>query len=330
MRSQTIRRSLYSGLLFLLTLASSTAAFADEPRIAVSRSPLSLPFFVAKEKNLFPKYGVAPIITECLGGNRCILELIDGKADMATTSELPFMFAAYQGKPISLVVTFVTNKDDMKFVVRKSAIPAGIKSIVGKRVGYVERASSHYYMDLFLLYQGIDPKSVIPVPMGAEALAAALAKGDVDAISAWEPWGQVALELGGADVEVMTTPRLYSQTFNLLVSNQHKQMQPRQITAVLNALGEAIQFIKNNPEESKLILGRHVGVDEKTVNYMWPIYRFDLLLQQSLLTTLQGQARWAKRESHVEASLPEPEFLKFIDPAILRKINPVAVDFAYP
>jgi ABC-type nitrate/sulfonate/bicarbonate transport system substrate-binding protein len=330
MSSQTIRKLLYSVLLCLISTTTSTAAFADEPRIAVSRSPLSLPFFVAKEKNLFPKYGVAPVITECLGGNRCVKELVDGKVDMATSTELPFMFAAYQGKPISLVATFVTNKDDMKFVVRKSAIPAGIKSIVGKRVGYVERASSHYYMDLFLLYQGIDPNSIIPVPMGAEALASALAKGEVDAISAWEPWGQVALELGGADVEVMAAPRLYSQTFNLLISNQHKQTQPRQISAVLNALSEAIQFIKKNPEESKLILARHAGIDAKTVNVVWPIYRFELSLQQSLLTTLQGQARWAKRESHVDASLAEPEFLNFIDPVMLRKINPGAVDFAYP
>lgn len=87
---------------------------------------------------------------------------------MATSSELPFMFAVFQGKPISLLTTFNTNKDDMKFVARKTAVNSGTKGLVGKRIGYVEKASSHYYMDLFLLYNGIDPKTTVPVAMELE------------------------------------------------------------------------------------------------------------------------------------------------------------------
>jgi ABC-type nitrate/sulfonate/bicarbonate transport system substrate-binding protein len=305
-------------------------AWANEPRIAVSKSPLSLPFFVAKEKNLFAKHKVEPVLIECLGGNRCVKELTDGRVDMATSSELPFMFAAFQGRAISLVTTFNTNKDDMKFVVRKTVVKAGTSGLVGKRIGYVEKASSHYYMDLFLLYNGIDPKTTVPVPLGADALASALAKGEVDAISVWEPWGQIALGLGGADVAVLDVPKLYSQTFNLLVANEYRLAQTRKSIAVLSALDDAIQFIKKNPDEAKRILARDVGLDAETVKAVWPTYQFELTLQQSLLSTIQGQARWARREGHVGTALAEPEFLNFIDSSLLRKIEPNAVDFVYP
>ena len=63
---------------------------------------------------------------------------------------------------------------------------------------------------------------------------------------------------------------------------------------------------------------------------MWPTYRFELSLQQSLLTTLQGQARWAQREGHVNKALGEPEFLNFIDASLLRKLSAKAVDYVYP
>jgi len=305
-------------------------AWASETRIAVSKSPLSLPLFVAKEKKMFAKYRVEPAFIECVGGNRCMKELLEGRVDLATSSELPFMFSVVQGKPISLVATFVSNKDDMKFVVQKNAVQGGVKSLVGKRVGYVDKASSHYYMDLILLYHGIDPKSIVPVPMGAEALAGALAKGDVDAISVWEPWGKVALGLGGVNVEVLNAPKLYSQTFNLLSSNDYKQTQAKRITSVLMAIDEAIEFIKANPEEAKRIMVRHAGVEPEMADAVWPIYRFELSLQQSLLTTVQGQARWAKREGHVQNSLPDPEFLNNIDAGLLRKVKPSAVDFVFP
>jgi NitT/TauT family transport system substrate-binding protein len=323
-------------LVRILTIVLCTGAgfgsiaAAAEPRIAVSKSPLSLPFFVAKEKNLFAKYKVEPVVVECLGGDRCMKELVEGRVDLATSTELPFMFAVFDGTPISLMATFVTNKDDMRFIVRKSVLQDGVKSLAGKRVGYVNRASSHYYRDLFLLYQGIDPRMIVPVPMGGEALAKALANGEVDAISVWEPWGRVALKLGGEDVVVVDTPRLYSQSFNLTVRNDYLLSQARRASAVLAALNEAIRFIKKNPGEAKRILVRDAGVSAEVADLMWPTYRFELSLQQSLLTTLQGQARWARREGHVNKALGEPEFLNFIDASLLRKLSAKAVDYVYP
>ena len=318
-------------LVLLLALASFHGfAFASEPRIAVSKSPLSLPFFVAKEKNLFARHKVEPVFVECVGGNRCMAELTEGRVDMATSTELPFMFAAFQNKPVSLIATFVQNKDDMKFLVRKSAINGRMASLANKRVGFIRKASSHYYMDLVLLYYGVDPQAVVSVPMGADQLVGALAKGEVDAISVWEPWGFVALDLLGDDIEVIPTPKLYSQTFNLIVSSDYRSMMWRKTTAVLRALDDAIQFIKKNPDEAKRILGRDAGMDEKMINAALPTYQFGLSLQQSFLTTIQGQARWAKNEKHVDPQLPEPEFLNYIDASFLRSLKPRSVDFIYP
>ncbi len=335
LESQVFMFSRQRSASFLLVMLCAftglhSLAWANEPRIAVSKTPLSLPFFVAKEKNLFAAQKIEPILVECLGGTRCVKELTEGRVDMATSSELPFMFAAFEGRPISLLSTFVSNKDDMKFLVRKSALKGDIKALVGKRIGFVEKSASHYYMDLFLLYKGVDPKSTVPVPMGVDALANALSKGEVDAISVWEPWGQTALRMGGGDVAVLDAPRLYSQTFNLLVGNEYRLANSRKSIAVLSALDDAIQFIKKNPDEAKRILARDVGLDSETVKAVWPTYQFELTLQQSLLSTVQGQARWARREGHVVPTLAEPEFLNFIDSSPLRKIKPSAVDFVYP
>lgn len=317
-------------MLFCALAGLCSIAWSGEPRIAVSKSPLSLPFYVAREKNLFARHKVQPALVECLGGSRCIKEMIEGRADMATASELPFMFEVFEGRPITLIATFATNKDDMKFVVRKEIIKGGVKALVGKRIGFVNKTASHYYKDLLLLYYGIDPQSIVAVPMLPEALAMALSKGEVDAVSAWEPWGYAARGLGGNTVTVLDSPKLYSQTFNLLANNNYRLTQLRKMTGVLAALDEAIQFIKKNPAEARQILARDVGMDPETIKVVWSDYQFELTLQQSLVTTLQGQARWARGEGHVSQSLADPEFLHFIDSSLLRKIRPNAVDFVYP
>lgn len=181
----------------------SSLGWANEPRIAVSSSSLSLPFLVAKEKNYFVKHKVSPELVECLGGNKCMKELAEGRADMAIASELPFMLSAFHGTPISLISTFNTNKDDKKLVVRKIVVKGGINGLVGKRIGYVEKAPSHYYINLFFLYNGIDPRTNVPITLSSDALAAALIKGEVDAKSVWASWGQIALaQRGHYDVDV--------------------------------------------------------------------------------------------------------------------------------
>ncbi|HEX4918080.1 MAG TPA: ABC transporter substrate-binding protein [Limnobacter sp.] len=305
-------------------------ASAAEPRLAVSKTPLSLPFFVARDKGLFEKYKLKPVWVECMGGNRCMKEMLEGRVDMATSSELPFMFAAFDGRPVSLVTTFVNNKDDMKFVVQKSVVQKGIKNLIGKRIGFVERSSSHYYMDLFLLYQGIDPKAVVQVPMNADQLASALANQEVDAISVWEPWSHIALSLGGNAVRVLDAPRLYTQTFNLSVNNDYKQANLAKVGAMVEVLRDANAFIQRNPEEAQRIMARDTGLSLEFVKLAWNTHMFELSLQQSLLSTLQGQARWAVQENHIKAGRPEPEFLNYIDSSFLRRVAPNAVDFVFP
>lgn len=317
-------------MAFGLVLCWPMFASASELRLAVSKSPLSLPFFVAREQKLFEKHNVKLRWIECLGGNRCIKDLVEDRADMATSSELPFMFALMDGNPITMVATFATAKDDMKFIANRNAVTNGVAGLKGKRIGFVARASSHYYKDLFLLYNGLDPKEVVHVPMNADKLPNALLGGEVDAISVWEPWGQITLNRGAAQVVLLEAPKLYTQTFNLSVSNSYLVSGKAELRRLLQAIQEANLFIKTRPAEAKAIMAHSAGLETDLVEGVWPTLLFQLSLQHSLLSTLQGQTRWAKREGHVPQGTPEPDFLNFIDPTHLRQVVPNAVDFAYP
>ena len=54
--------------------------------IALSHSSLALPLYVAQAKGYFQEAGVAVRSIECLGGQRCMAELLEGRA--ATGSQL--------------------------------------------------------------------------------------------------------------------------------------------------------------------------------------------------------------------------------------------------
>lgn len=320
---------IYSLLLALL-LAAQSADAADVVRIAVPPTVMSLPVYVATERKFFEKHQVNPVLIECSSGQDCIKALGQGKADLASSSELPVMFAAYDNNPISVLATLVTNKDDLKVLVSRNLLQNGRLSLAGKRIGYVPKSSSHYYMDTFLLFKGVDPQQVIKVPMAASELPQALQQGRVDAISIWEPMAEQALQLGGRDIVQVDAPRLYTQTFNVSVRNQFKNKHAAQVRGVMKALSEAVDYIRDYPSRAQALLLRKKMVSQEHIEKNWNDYTFRMTLQQSLVSTLQGQARWAMREGHVQNNLPkEPEYLNYIDASFLREHKSDQVDFVY-
>lgn len=317
-------------LLLALLLAAQGADAADVVRIAAPPTAMSLPVYVAAERKFFEKYNVKPFIVECSSGQDCINALSQGKVDIATSSELPVMFAAYEKHPISLLATLVSNKDDLKFLVSSHLMRDGQLNLTGKRIGYVPKSSSHYYMDTFLLFKGVDTQQVIKVPMAASELPNALLKGKVDAVSIWEPLAEQALALGGNEIVQIDAPRLYTETFNLSANNQFKKKQSKEVHAVLQALSEAVDYIRDYPSRAQSILLRNKLLSLEHIEKNWHEYAFRLTLQQSLVSTLQGQARWARREGYIQGNfLKDPEYLNYIDASFLREHKSDHVDFVY-
>ncbi|PZO22547.1 MAG: hypothetical protein DCE89_11815, partial [Betaproteobacteria bacterium] len=63
--------------LFLSFLLSSLVAQAAPLRIGVSETLLSLPLYVAEAEGFFQKRGVNVEFVNCVGGNRCMKNMLD-------------------------------------------------------------------------------------------------------------------------------------------------------------------------------------------------------------------------------------------------------------
>jgi NitT/TauT family transport system substrate-binding protein len=69
-------------------------------------------------------------------------------------------------------------------------------------------------------------------------------------------------------------------------------------------------------------------VDAGFAEWIWKPRRASLTLDQSLVKTLESEARWAMREGHVKGSVA-PNYLGFIHAAPLQALDPDAVGMAH-
>lgn len=309
--------------LWLLLVFLPGLAGAGVLRLAVSRGPVSLPVYVADAMGYFKREGVDVQLQDCTSGRDCFRRLTEGAADLATAAELLVALDSFRPSDVAIIATISSSTHHIKLVARHSAgvrVPGDLR---GKRVATVSGSSAQYFLDSWLVFHEIDPAEVQTVPLAPEQLGAALQHHEVDAVAIWEPVASAAAGALGADARVLPNPRVYTQHFTLVTGRPTIAARRADLTGVLRALQHAERLITEQPAQARALLSARLHSSSDADLMAEHDYR--LQLQQSLIATLEGEARWAVRNGHATPSAPGGNLLRCIDASLLRGIAPLAV-----
>lgn len=319
-RCHWLGASLMSTFALLLALSGLPATADEGLTIAVSRTPLSLPFYVAESQGHFAAEGVKVTLTEVIGGHRAMQQLNEKAADLATSSDSVIMFNSFKRNDFAVLASFATSGQDAELIAGKALAQASPEQLSGKRIGTVIGSSSHYFLDSWLIFYGVDPQTIQLIPLQPETMAPALEKGEVDVVAIWNPHlFEILKSVPGA--KLLPNPGTYTLSFNLIADKKLIGTREDELVRVLRALLRAERFIEAEPAKAQALLRERLDLKQDFVAWVWPKYQYRIALAQSLLTTLESQARWARREGHVSAS-HSPNYLDYIHRAPLRKAQP--------
>ncbi|WNJ97527.1 ABC transporter substrate-binding protein [Vibrio ruber] len=273
--------------------------------IAVSQTPLSSPFLVAKQLDIFTKHGLDVVIVPCYGGVACTRKLFSGVVDYATASESVVMFESFKRKDFMVLSSFVQSDNDLKLLSLQRTGVRQISDLVGKAVGVVKASSSEFYLDALLLVHNLTSDQIKKVYLTPQALTSALLDGQVDAISVWEPYGYQVASQSGTPLVDLSLNGVYQLSFNLLMMHSSYLQKQETHQRLLQALAETIDWMHQHPESSRSIVGKALNIEKIQLQSSWKDYVFRLSLGNALLSNLQLQARWAIDTGIVNSSLPD-------------------------
>ncbi len=298
-------------------------AHAAPLTLAVSNGPVSLPIYVADARGFFKDEGLDLRLRACDSGRECYQWLADGKVDVATAAELLVATSSEAHRDLAIIATISASSYQIKLVARRSAKIAEAPQIRGKRIGTVPGSSAQYFLDNWLVYNDIDPASVTVVGLAPDKLAQALQARDVDAIAIWEPLAStVALALGG-DAVTFASPRVYTQHFNLVAARSAIDHREEDIARLLRALIHAQRVIQEQPDATRALLAERLHLPPALSAGLLDDQDYRVRLDQSLVTTMQSEARWAARVAGGPRG--SIDVLRAIDPAPLHRVDAGAV-----
>ncbi|WP_020681429.1 ABC transporter substrate-binding protein [Marinobacterium rhizophilum] len=292
--------------------------------IAVSRTPLSAPIYIAAARGYFRDQGVDIDLHEVIGGNRSYDLMAEGGADLATSSESVVMFHSFDNSNFSVVASFVSSDNDIKLITSADSTLRSAFDLTNARIAVTARSSSEYFLHSVALMHGIDTDTLQMRETQPEQMSQALLENtDIQALSLWEPYGYQVMKALGEKAVLIPTKGLHTTSFNLLALNQTIEAKPEAILATLRALDQAADFIQREPGNAKDIIRHQLSLEADFVEWVWDDYNFRLGLGQSLLIALDSAARWAQTSGAVEPQ-PLPDYRSLLDNRFLRQVIPDA------
>ncbi|WP_169719649.1 ABC transporter substrate-binding protein [Psychromonas aquimarina] len=292
--------------------------------IAVSKTPLSAPFYIAESQGYFTDSCVNVVINDVIGGKKSFEQVVTGDADFGTSSDSVIVFQALQRDDFVTLASFAQSDNDVKMISRLKNNISESADLAGKRVGLTRGTASEYLLTTYLALAGLTISDISLHPLSPDELPQALVQNKVDVIVPWEPYAFMTVELLNSDARTLNTKNLHTLMFNLISRRLTDTEKVEQAVCVMQALNDAINYIAAEPDKSRKIIVKRIGTYQKFIDWVWPDYIFKLSLNHSLLMNFQSQSLWI-HDSGISKSVELPDYRMFLDTRVLRQVNPMAV-----
>ncbi len=292
--------------------------------VAYTYQPQGTLVHVAVAKGYFVEEGldVQPLMRTF--GKAALDTVIGNQADFATVAETPIMFNVLKGEKIFVLANIEASSMNNGVVARKTAGVSAPGDLKGKRIGFTPGTSGDFFLDSLLTANGLTRNEIQPIALNPEEMQEAIMAKKVDAVSIWNyPLTQINQQLGD-DGAIFYDREIYTETFNIVARQEFVQKNPETVERFLSALIKAEEFVAKNPDEAQVIMSAATKIDQNLIRDVWNDFNYHVVLDQTLLLTLEDETRWAMKNKLTDQTAM-PDYLSFIHLDSLKRVKPEAL-----
>lgn len=259
-------------------------------------------------------------------GEGGITRITAGETDLATNAETQLLRESVTNPDLRIIMT--VTESFYRLVARRSAGIQTLADLRGKRVMTPRLTSANYYLVAMLRTVGLTEADVELVGLppaqgdqtGMDQMSEALARGDVDAISIWEPEPQDAILRLGADAIVFQDRSVYREVFNLhaRATDLAEPNRRRSIVAFVRAVADATAALKADPAPFRAHVSSVTGFTAEEIAWGWPEMEFPVRIVPDMLDVLEVEEAWVAAASN-RAPRSRAELGRFIDSSVVEE-----------
>ncbi|MEO8038017.1 MAG: ABC transporter substrate-binding protein [Betaproteobacteria bacterium] len=323
--SQFIRRSI-SAAIVVCSFAVAAVPVRAEIKVGYSDWPGWVAWAIADQQGYFKKYGANVKLVWFANYSDSISALSSGQLDANCQTWSDTMAPIAKG--IALKVVLVNDNSAGNDAVMAGPRFKTIKDLKGKTVGLEEFSVSHFLLVTALTKNGMTPKDVKIVNLGAGDAAAAFLSGRVDAATVWNPWVN-KIELSGKGRALFTSKEIPGLIPDLLVAQEKSLAANRSdFVGMVKAWYDVEKFIRERPDEAVKIMAKVVDLAPEEYKVFLPGTRFFGEKENLAALGAASQPRSLQATAPVILKFLEdnkliegkPDFAKAVDGSLVKEV----------
>lgn len=316
-----------SGILaisILLVLTPQTL-YASARLVICYGSPFAALVPLAQLRDFYTAEGLDIELRNFSSGKQALAAMFAGECALATATEPPIVQRSLIRNDFRIIAAISESNDFDRIIVRSDRgilTPADLR---GRRIAVSQFTSAHYFLDIYLAANGLAPQEVTKVYLPPQEVALAFRRGEVDAASHWEPNIQMMAGDFASKAKILTAPSLHIVAMMLVGERDFVRKNQAVVERILRALLRAERYAKKEAISTKALLASKYTMAQSEIDFVWPLYKLRLTLDQSLLLILENAARWSIGLMPPAQRPALPNYLDFIYLDGLKTVNPDAV-----
>ena len=298
----------------------------EKLRIALPLLPHTALVHIAAAKGYFAEERLDVSIQPVDYGAQAIVDVLQEKADIAVTADVPFVISVMNGDALGMVATLASLSNDSAIIARRDHAIAAARDLAGKKIGVSFGTSGSYFLWAFLIRHKLPlpPDSIVLVDLPPDRIVGALARGSVDAVATWQPISFQAQAALGQNAVSFTESDAYRTTMIAFGRSEFLKGHADAMEKLVRAMLKAEQFMQSHPEETLNLVAQWLKIDVDALRPTWKQFDFSINLLQSHLITLEDEARWAMARGYA-ATGPVPNLLPHVYLDALLAVQPERV-----
>lgn len=262
----------------------TTAAQANELRIATQPSPFCAPIFIAKHKGWveeeLARAGARPAIkwTSFAAGPPMNESFAAGQQDIGILGDTPAIIGKAAGIDTRIIGITSSGPKTLAVIVPAKSNIRSPRDLKGKKVAVVKGSYAHHLLVLVLQKGGLTTNDIEFINLSQADIATAILNGNIDAAAVWEPL-ITKLESQGAVRVLADGTGIKKGVLVIIATSDFIAKQREQTKALLRAYQRGARFIKSNPKESAHLIAADVNLPPDLLLKLLPKYDYHPAIQ---------------------------------------------------
>ncbi len=212
----------------------------------------------------FAKDGITFVYDQFLSGPPMIESMTAGELDFGGIGDMPPINARGQGIDVKVISKMINTPFSNSLAVGIGSDIKEIADLKGKKIATQIGSSGHHFVSLVLEQAGLSLDDVELLNLSAPDGINALASGEIDALSTWEPYGSQLVNRKAGTI-LLDSTGIKQNTSTFIVRNDFAKENPELTARFIKVWLKYRDFIESNREKALEIIVEQSGFSREDI-----------------------------------------------------------------